>query len=300
MAQLTKKAQLYLKISQNLIRDEVQDLRDLLVHDRILGRAQVDGATVLQLFKMLEDNKTISEGNLGFLEQVLRVLGQGTLADDVKQFEQEQKTKGATEQLAAAVQPSPDVQVEQVTSQMASLGTTGQPKKSQVRYQTKVERVKSAPGGLRSSAYNQDPKANLKVLLAKVKTPTAKKDKKQQFDLCCQIGDLYRTKLNDFQSALQHYQCMLECAQALSDNTKQAKAYSRQGLTYDMLVAKATRKKTEEMDIYCELGDLHRQQLNEPQVSYTYYTEMLALARDLGRKEEKQKAYKGLDRLAGT
>ncbi|XP_035663430.1 tetratricopeptide repeat protein 28-like [Branchiostoma floridae] len=190
----------------------------------------------------------------------------------------------------------------------------------------------------------------LRTLLAKLNTPAVRKDKARQLDLYCQIGDLYRTKLHNLQSALQYYQNMLECSQELSENTKQAKAYSRLGLTCDMLglqqeayanheralaiyrvetsneidiciayknlasslalsdqvsdaktnyetalaVAMETGNKTEQMDIYCKLGDLHREQLHEPQVSHKYYTEMLALARDLGRKDREGLAYNRL------
>ncbi|CAH1250249.1 TTC28 [Branchiostoma lanceolatum] len=179
-------------------------------------------------------------------------------------------------------------------------------------------------------------------------TPAVIGDKSQQFDLYCQIGDLYRTKLHNLQSALQYYQNMLECSQALSDDTKQAKAYSRLGMIYDMLgkqwtafthhkralsihkvrihtdvceayknlasslaesgqvsdaktyyesalaVAMETGKKTEQMNIYCLMGDLHRTQLDEPQIAHIHYIEMKALARDFGRKEEEMLAYNRL------
>ncbi|XP_019633157.1 PREDICTED: tetratricopeptide repeat protein 28-like [Branchiostoma belcheri] len=190
----------------------------------------------------------------------------------------------------------------------------------------------------------------LGTLLAELNTPAVMEDKVQQFDLYCQIGDLYRTKLHNLQSALQYYQNMLECSQELSEDTKQAKAYNRLGLTYDILglqqeafrnhekalaiyrvetrnetnicvayknlasslalsgqvsdaktnyesalaVAMETGNKTEQMDIYCKLGDLHREQLQEPQESHKYYTEMLALARDLGRKDWESLAYNRL------
>ncbi|XP_078583521.1 uncharacterized protein LOC144866149 isoform X2 [Branchiostoma floridae x Branchiostoma japonicum] len=191
----------------------------------------------------------------------------------------------------------------------------------------------------------------MKNLFAKLNTPAVKEDKAQKCDLYCEIGDLYRTKLHILPSALQYYQNMLECSQELSENTKQAKAYSRLGLTCDMLglqqeayrnheralaiygvetrnetdicvayknlasslalsgqvsdantnyesalaVAIETGNKTEQMDIYCMLGDLHRKQLHdEPQVSHKYYTEMLALAKDLGRKDKERQAYNRL------
>ncbi|XP_019636955.1 PREDICTED: uncharacterized protein LOC109479430 [Branchiostoma belcheri] len=193
----------------------------------------------------------------------------------------------------------------------------------------------------------QEARLSIKVSLAELNTPAARVDKAQQFDLYCQIGDLYRTELHYLQSALQYYQNMLECSQELSDDRKQAKAYSRLGLTCDILglqqeafrnhekalaiygvetknetnicvaykylalslalsgqvsdaktnyesalaVAMETGNKTEQMDIYCRLGDLHREQLHEPQESHKYYTEMLALARELGRKDWESQAY---------
>ncbi|XP_019646023.1 PREDICTED: tetratricopeptide repeat protein 28-like, partial [Branchiostoma belcheri] len=195
---------------------------------------------------------------------------------------------------------------------------------------------------------DDDPQVNL--LLAELNTPAVKRNKLQQFDLYCQIGDLYRTKLHNLQSALQYYQNMLECSQELLEVRKQAKAYRRLGVTYDMLgkqeeafrnheralsihgvtigtdmdiciayknlasslvqsgqwadvktnyefamaVAMKTDNKTEQMAIYLKLGDLHREQLHEPQVSHKYYTEMLALARDLGRKDKEREAYNRL------
>ncbi|XP_078662672.1 uncharacterized protein LOC144906350 [Branchiostoma floridae x Branchiostoma belcheri] len=80
-----------------------------------------------------------------------------------------------------------------------------------------------------------DVQGTLETLLADLNTPAVQRDKVQQFDLYCQIGDLYRTKLHNLQSALQYYQNMLECSQELSEDTKQAKAYSRLGLTCDIL-----------------------------------------------------------------
>ncbi|KAI8518995.1 hypothetical protein Bbelb_022520 [Branchiostoma belcheri] len=210
----------------------------------------------------------------------------------------------------------------------------------------------SAPSRPFSYTGEIDTKDTLEVkgLLAELNTPVVKQDKVQQFDLYCQIGDLYRTKLRNSQSALQYYQNMLDCSQELSEDTKQAKAYNRLGLTCDILglqqeafrnhekalaiyrvetknetnicvayknlasslalsgqvsdakinyesalaVAMETGNKTEQMDIYCKLGDLHREQLHEPQESHKYYTEMLALARDLGRKDWEGLAYNSL------
>ncbi|XP_019640558.1 PREDICTED: LOW QUALITY PROTEIN: uncharacterized protein LOC109482316 [Branchiostoma belcheri] len=197
-----------------------------------------------------------------------------------------------------------------------------------------------------------DVQGTLETLLAELNKPAVLRDKGKQFDLYCQIGDLYRTKLRNPQSALQYYQNMLECSQALSEDTKQAKAYSRLGVTCDILglqaeaftnhekalaiyrvdagnetdvciayknlasslalsgqvsdakinyesalaVAMETGNKTEQMGIYCMLGDLHMEQLEEPEVSHRYYTEMLTLARDLRRKDMEGLAYNRLGR----
>ncbi|KAI8518064.1 hypothetical protein Bbelb_040810 [Branchiostoma belcheri] len=197
-----------------------------------------------------------------------------------------------------------------------------------------------------------DVQGTLETLLAELNKPAVLRYKGKQFDLYCQIGDLYRTKLRNPQSALQYYQNMLECSQALSEDTKQAKAYSRLGITYDILglqaeaftnhekalaiyrvdagnetdvciayknlasslvlsgqvsdaktsyesalaVAMETGNRTEQMDIYYMLGDLHKELLEEPEVAHKYYTEVLALARDLGRKDGEGAAYNRLGR----
>ncbi|CAH1266210.1 Hypp3322 [Branchiostoma lanceolatum] len=91
---LSKSAQLYIRISDNLSEGDVRNLRAVVAHDGILGKARVERAMPLEIFNMLDDNRTIGEGNLGFLEQVLRSLGKGKLADEVKLLEQEQKTEG--------------------------------------------------------------------------------------------------------------------------------------------------------------------------------------------------------------
>ncbi|XP_078662846.1 uncharacterized protein LOC144906451 [Branchiostoma floridae x Branchiostoma belcheri] len=279
---------------------------------------------------------------------------------------------------------STGVQVEQVTSQLALLHTSIQPKDVQrlraastdsaasllsTRTTHSTGTSQSADTGYvtaaasilsgddrQSSAFkirdDEDPQVNLNLLLAELNTPAVKRNKAQQLDLHCQIGDLHRTKLHNSQSALQYYQNMLECSQELTENNKKAKAYNRLGLTYGMLgkqqeaityhkqalriyrieleretdicvayknlasslalsgqvsdaksnyesalaVAMETGNKTEQMDIYCKLGDLHREQLHEPQESHKYYTEMLALARDLGRKDWESQAYNRLGR----
>ncbi|CAH1272753.1 TTC28 [Branchiostoma lanceolatum] len=61
-----------------------------------------------------------------------------------------------------------------------------------------------------------------------------------------------------------------------------------------MAIAMETGNKTEQMDIYLSLGELHREQLHEPQASLTFYTDMLALAKDLERKDRERQAYNRL------
>ncbi|XP_066294360.1 tetratricopeptide repeat protein 28-like isoform X1 [Branchiostoma lanceolatum] len=78
-------------------------------------------------------------------------------------------------------------------------------------------------------------KIELETLKAELNTSASTGEKAKQFDLYCQIGDLYRTKLHDLQSALQYYQNMLECSKSLTGDKKEAKSHNRLGLTYDIL-----------------------------------------------------------------
>ncbi|KAI8491558.1 hypothetical protein Bbelb_307580 [Branchiostoma belcheri] len=93
MAQLSRLAQLYYKISVNLTEDEVRDLRSLLAVDEILGKAKTEKARPLEIFNMLKDNGMIGKGNLGLLVQVLRCLGKGEMAEEAERLEQEHKVK---------------------------------------------------------------------------------------------------------------------------------------------------------------------------------------------------------------
>ncbi|XP_019647091.1 PREDICTED: tetratricopeptide repeat protein 28-like [Branchiostoma belcheri] len=314
---LSKSARLYLKISDSLSEEDVRNLRALVVHDRILGKSRVERATPLEIFNMLDDNMAIGEGNLGFLEQLLRSLGKGKLADEVRHLEQEQKKEGTSQSNGAETKKS--VQ----------------------------------------STDDQDTQISLNRLHVELNTLAVKPDKDHQdwdrmLDLYCQIGDLYRTKLHLLQSALKYYQKMLECSQALSKDTKEAEAYNRIGLTYEILglhkeastnheralgilkakgretevcaayktlasslalsgqvsdakthyesalaAAMEARNKTEQLDINSKLGDLHREQLDEPRESHWYYTEMLALAKDLGREDLEGHAYNRLGLACG-
>ncbi|XP_035677704.1 tetratricopeptide repeat protein 28-like [Branchiostoma floridae] len=393
---LSKLAQLFVKISDNLSKKDVRNLRSLVVHEGILGKARVERATPLEIFNMLDDNRTIGEGNLEFLEQLLRSFGKKKLADEVKLLEQEQKTKGnsqsdeaakptaaspsthlpaaaestgspqtkeaiqctGTTQSTTASQPSGTTQssgTSQSTTTPIQSATTGQLPSETIQLNRKTQSHGNSKTSeniqfLNSTAADdQDTQVSLNHLHIELNSPHVKQDKVRQFDLYCQIGDLYRTKVHLLQSALKYYQKMLECSQALSDDTKQAEAYNRIGLTCNILgmhqkasinydralsIFKATGKqtdtctayknlasslamsgqvtdakrhyesalvaatetgnKTEQLDINCKLGDLHREHLEEPQVSHMYHTEMLALARDLGRKDQEGHAYNRL------
>ncbi|XP_078583857.1 uncharacterized protein LOC144866369 [Branchiostoma floridae x Branchiostoma japonicum] len=198
-----------------------------------------------------------------------------------------------------------------------------------------------------------DTQNTLENLLAALNTPAVMEDKAQQFDLYCQIGDLYRTKLHNLQSALQYYQYMLECSQELPEDIRRVVAYSRLGLTCDILglqeeashnhemalrainrlvsskpmreiicvayknlasslalsghvsdakanyeramgVAMETGNKTEQMAIFCMLGDLHREQLHSPQTAIQYYEQCLTLARQMKDQREEGLTYNRL------
>ncbi|XP_066285199.1 tetratricopeptide repeat protein 28-like [Branchiostoma lanceolatum] len=82
---------------------------------------------------------------------------------------------------------------------------------------------------------------------------------------------------------------------ALSGKLSDAKTH------YESALASATDtgNKTEQMDINSKLGDLHMEQLDEPHVSQKYYTDMLALARDLGRRDKEAHAYNRLGLACG-
>ncbi|XP_019646323.1 PREDICTED: tetratricopeptide repeat protein 28-like [Branchiostoma belcheri] len=113
--------------------------------------------------------------------------------------------------------------------------------------------------------------------------------------------------MQDYEAALEWHQKNLKMSQECGDKTGQITVHQNIAGFYRalgkldlanshyqsaMTIAMETGNKTEQMDIYLELGDLHREQLHEPQESHKYYTEMLALARDLGRKEDERQAYK--------
>ncbi|XP_019613999.1 PREDICTED: tetratricopeptide repeat protein 28-like [Branchiostoma belcheri] len=402
MAQLSRLAQLYYKISVNLTEDEVRDLRSLLAVDKILGKAKTEKATPLEIFNMLADDKTIGRGNLGFLVQVLRCLGKGELAEEAERLEQEHKIK---EKKTTVVTPDANgSEDEQVTTESrvgaAALTTSDSTSEDTESEETEVKEIIStehSPGEIATdhqrttetcddtdvrgrgetselaslhirelerlieepmktlgpiepdtSADIQDAKSRLVTLLAELDTPAVVADQEKQSVLYCQIGDLYRAKLYNLELALQYYRSMLECS--LSEEQTQTKAHNRLGLTYDVLgkheeatrnhervleicrdvnadevdicvarknlatsltlsvkhseaktnyktalrLARKTGNKIEEIDINCKLGDLHREQLKEPQVSHMYYTNMLALAKDFESKFWEMRSYNRL------
>ncbi|CAH1244168.1 TRIM3 [Branchiostoma lanceolatum] len=109
MAQLAALTQLFLKISDSLSEEEVKSLRAILASEG-LGAKRVEDATPHDMFNMLEADKMIGKGNLGFLVQVLRSLKKGKLAEEADQLEQEQRreAQAQAETVAAAALPQTD------------------------------------------------------------------------------------------------------------------------------------------------------------------------------------------------
>ncbi|XP_078603651.1 uncharacterized protein LOC144877577 [Branchiostoma floridae x Branchiostoma japonicum] len=265
---------------------------------------------------------------------------------EVKEIISVQKPPGAATTPENHQTTEADTDVHCVTSELASLHI-----KEMARLEDEPMKAPGLqPSELDSSTDDQDVKTRLETLLAELDTPEAVTDQEKQCDLYCQIGDLYRAKLYNLQSAQQYYESMLNCSKALSQDIKQAKAHNRLGLTYDMLgkheeaiinhervldtynvlvgnkvyicvsyknlassltlsgklanaksnyksalrLARKIGNRIEEIDIHCKLGDLHRKQLREPQISHKYYTNMLALAKDLGSKYWEMLSYNRL------
>ncbi|XP_019626695.1 PREDICTED: G-protein-signaling modulator 1-like [Branchiostoma belcheri] len=117
--------------------------------------------------------------------------------------------------------------------------------------------------------------------------------------------------MGEHEESLEWSKKTLKMRQESGDKTQQIIAHQNIAVSYKalgkldlarshyqsaMTIAMETGNKTPQMDIYCKLGDLHREQLHEPQESHKYYTEMLALARDLGRKDKESQAYNRLGR----
>ncbi|XP_078687030.1 uncharacterized protein LOC144919453 [Branchiostoma floridae x Branchiostoma belcheri] len=128
----------------------------------------------------------------------------------------------------ASAKPDYQQTTENTGSQLASLHC-------RELFRLRDEPMKALGPDPESSTDVQDAESWLETLLAELDTPAVMADQEQQCVLYCQIGDLYRAKLYNLQSALQYYQSMLECSKSLSENIKQAKAHNRLGLTYDML-----------------------------------------------------------------
>eukprot|EP00058_Branchiostoma_floridae_P003324 XP_002588812.1 hypothetical protein BRAFLDRAFT_89757 [Branchiostoma floridae] len=384
MAHLSSLAQLYLKIADNLSSDDVRKLKALLVHDEILGIAKVEHAEPIEIFTMLKNDMIIGEGNLGLLVHILRSLGKRRLAEEAERLEQAQQTEGSKpqdksvtgqpeekgpedsasddsgEEYSTPRSSTPEnTEEKEAIGASASTAASGDDIEKQQLASLHIKELArltdepktTAPGpqsGPNSSTDERDAEVKLSSLQAELNTDVVKGDKEKQFDLCCQIGDLYRTKLHNLQAALVYYQNMLECSESLAGDPNSSKTYNRLGITYDILgeqqeavrshektlkIYKATENneicvayknlassfqlsgkvsdakdnyksalaaarkagnKPEEMDIYCKLGDLYRKQLNNPHVSHKYYTKVLSLARDMGKTYWEMLAYNRL------
>ncbi|CAH1272742.1 TTC28 [Branchiostoma lanceolatum] len=137
-------------------------------------------------------------------------------------------------------------------------------------------------------------KIELETLKAELNASASTGDKAKQFDLCCQIGDLYRTKLHDLQSALQYYQSMLECSKSLAGDKKEAKSHNRLGLTYDILemlaLAMELGKRHMEGEAYLRLGNACSA-LDDDEAALDWHLKDLKVKQEEGGKKEEITAH---------
>ncbi|XP_019620964.1 PREDICTED: uncharacterized protein LOC109467429 [Branchiostoma belcheri] len=91
--ELSLRSKLYAKISENLSEDDVENLRQMLITDELIGRVRVQNAQPHEIFNMLEDGGRIGVGNLGLLKELLRALRKGKLAEEAEAVENEEGMK---------------------------------------------------------------------------------------------------------------------------------------------------------------------------------------------------------------
>ncbi|XP_078613082.1 uncharacterized protein LOC144882869 isoform X1 [Branchiostoma floridae x Branchiostoma japonicum] len=84
MAEFSKRSKLYMKIKRSLSEEDVKDLRAILVCNDHLGLAQVEKATPLEMFNMLEAEDKIGEGRLGLVVESLKGLNKTKLAKEAE------------------------------------------------------------------------------------------------------------------------------------------------------------------------------------------------------------------------
>eukprot|EP00058_Branchiostoma_floridae_P001167 XP_002586655.1 hypothetical protein BRAFLDRAFT_105685 [Branchiostoma floridae] len=94
MSLISARNKLYLKISEGLTTEEVRSLRSLVTIDGHLPRGRVEHASPQDIFIMLERKLIISEGNLGFLAELLRQLHHSRLAEEVMAVEKAERGEG--------------------------------------------------------------------------------------------------------------------------------------------------------------------------------------------------------------
>ncbi|XP_078583540.1 uncharacterized protein LOC144866161 isoform X2 [Branchiostoma floridae x Branchiostoma japonicum] len=95
MSLLSARNKLYLRISDSLTTEEVRSLRSLVTIDGHLPRGRVEHASAQDIFIMLERKLIISEGNLGFLAELLRQLHHSRLAEEVLAVEKAERGEDA-------------------------------------------------------------------------------------------------------------------------------------------------------------------------------------------------------------
>ncbi|XP_078583590.1 uncharacterized protein LOC144866179 [Branchiostoma floridae x Branchiostoma japonicum] len=90
---LSPRNKLYLKISQNLSQGQVKSMQVLLATDHHISKAKIANKTPQEIFKMLEADDKIGEGNLGLLKDLLVALKETRLAKEAEDLERDERRK---------------------------------------------------------------------------------------------------------------------------------------------------------------------------------------------------------------
>ncbi|XP_066295770.1 tetratricopeptide repeat protein 28-like [Branchiostoma lanceolatum] len=304
MAQLSRLAQLYLKISDNLTEDDVRNLRSLLSLDEVLGKGKVEKATPLEIFNMLVDNATIGKGNLGFLVQILRCLGKGKFADEAELLETEHKIEGKKTHDTTAMTPElgdsrgtsdqgdsatadseledrevKDIISAEIPSGAATIQDTQRTTDSETLDDAEVEQVTSELASL-----------HIRELERLTDEPMKKLGLRPD-----ELGS--SADYRDAQTRLETLLAELDTPAVMADQEKQFHLYCQIG---DLYRAKIYNLQPA-LQYYQSMLECSKSlfQLNEPQVAHIHYTKMLALARDSGMNYWEMQAYNRLGLVCG-
>ncbi|XP_019613996.1 PREDICTED: tetratricopeptide repeat protein 28-like [Branchiostoma belcheri] len=276
MAQLSRLAKLFVKISDNLTEEDVRSLKALLSIEEVLGRAKIEKATPLEIFDMLVENKTIAKGNLGFLVQVLKSLRKGKLAEKAERLEQEQRMEAL--QLA---QQTGDLQ-----------------EKMQIYFKK---------GDMQREQLHS-PRTAIQYYEQHLALARQLGDRRQEGWAYNRLGMAY-SDMGEYETALKYHRQYLKIVLESGDQKEQTKAHTNVGESYRLLgklnqatshfntalqLVQQTRDLQEEMEIYFKKGDMQRVQLHSPRTAIQYYEQHLALARQLGDRREEGLAYNRL------